>query len=40
LAKLDTGVQEQLAALRQLLEEDVHTFNQLVGTLELPPVGA
>jgi len=40
LAKLDTQVQEQLAALRHVQEEDVRAFNELVGTLELPPVGA
>jgi hypothetical protein len=40
LAKLDTQVQEQLAALSHVQEEDVRAFNELVGTLALPPVGA
>jgi ABC-type phosphate transport system auxiliary subunit len=40
LAKLHQQVQEQLDALRQLLDEDVPAFNRLVGELELPPVGA
>jgi hypothetical protein len=40
LAKLDAQVQEQLAALRHLQEEDVHDFNKLVRALELPPVEA
>jgi hypothetical protein len=40
LAKLDLQAQEQLAALRHVLDEDVQSFNELVGALELPPVGA
>jgi hypothetical protein len=40
LAKLGLQVQEQLDALRLVLDEDVPAFNRLVGELELPPVGA
>jgi photosystem II stability/assembly factor-like uncharacterized protein len=40
LAKLDMQVQEKLDALRHILEEDVRAFNELVGMLKLPPVGA
>jgi hypothetical protein len=40
LAKLETQVQEQVAALRHVLDDDVRSFNELVSTLELPPVGA
>ena len=39
LGKVDMQVQEQLDALRHVLEADVGAFNELVGALDLPPVG-
>jgi hypothetical protein len=37
---LSEQVQQQVAALRRLTDEDVRQFNELVQSLDLEPVGA